>query len=335
MVSIPIFRTAHLIPHILFLRKLGAPVERCLRHAKLPVMIYDQPNAYLPVINALHFLSEISCIENIDSFGLRGIERCSSVELNQYFVATLFEAPSLYAALLSFLALVHLENPSIHWRMESYAGTVKIHSSLSAPCDMVGLQFSEWKQNMAIVDIVRTFVSPVWIPQEMAFKSNIPLGRYAYERFPDTHLLIGQKSAWISLPQSLLSLAPKNPKPPEKSTTNQSPAVEDCFDFPRSLKLILKAYLGEGHPSIEQAAEITGTSVRTLQRRLKQLELNYSTLLQHAQFEYASELLKDPNIRTIDIAYAVGYEDPSNFARAFRRIAGVSPRQYREQLYLL
>jgi AraC-like DNA-binding protein len=33
----------------------------------------------------------------------------------------------------------------------------------------------------------------------------------------------------------------------------------------------------------------------------------------------------------IDIAFASGYSDPAHFTRAFRRISGVSPRQFREQ----
>jgi len=36
-----------------------------------------------------------------------------------------------------------------------------------------------------------------------------------------------------------------------------------------------------------------------------------------------------PGLKSLDIAQAAGYRDPSNFARAFRRIAGVSPREYR------
>ena len=32
-----------------------------------------------------------------------------------------------------------------------------------------------------------------------------------------------------------------------------------------------------------------------------------------------------------EIAYSVGYSDPSNFARAFRRLTGVSSREYRRQ----
>ncbi len=47
--------------------------------------------------------------------------------------------------------------------------------------------------------------------------------------------------------------------------------------------------------------------------------------------ESAVELLNNPDIRTLDIAYSVGYHDPSNFTLAFRRITSISPKEYRNQ----
>ncbi len=334
MQSIPIFRTAHLIPHIQFLRKLGAPVERGLRNAKLPLMIFDQPDAYLPLLHAMRFLTEISRNEGIDTLGLRGIERCSATDLNQYLVAALCEAPSLYTALQAFITFAHRDNMSVRWWIETETDNVKIHSLLDLPSDMEGLPYSEWRQSMAVVDVVRAFAGATWSPGEMAFRSVAQPGPYAVERYPDTRFLTGQRSAWISVPRSLLSLPPRIKRTAGKPAMTVSAAVETDMEVPMALKLVLQSYLGEGYPAIELAAELSSTSVRTLQRRLKQYNLSYSTLVQQAQFEYARELLKNPDIRTLDIAYAVGYEDPSNFARAFRRIAGVSPREYRAQLRL-
>ena len=103
------------------------------------------------------------------------------------------------------------------------------------------------------------------------------------------------------------------------------------LDFPASLKLALRPYLQEKYPNINLAAEIANISVRTLQRRLAESGLSYANLVQQARFEVAVEMLKDSSLNSLDIAFALGYENPSNFARAFRQISGVSPQEYRCQ----
>jgi AraC-like DNA-binding protein len=42
-------------------------------------------------------------------------------------------------------------------------------------------------------------------------------------------------------------------------------------------------------------------------------------------------MLVETDARSIEIAQATAYSDPSHFARAFRRIAGLSPDEYRTQ----
>ena len=71
--------------------------------------------------------------------------------------------------------------------------------------------------------------------------------------------------------------------------------------------------------------------MRTLQRQLAEFGVSYSKLVEQTRFEAASRLLQDPGNKVIDVAYGVGYENPAHFARAFRRTASVSPREYRRR----
>ena len=47
------------------------------------------------------------------------------------------------------------------------------------------------------------------------------------------------------------------------------------------------------------------------------------------RMRHARHLLETTNTRILAIADAAGYQDPLHFSRAFRRLVGVSPRQYR------
>jgi len=328
---IPVFRAAHLFPHLQYLRKLGAPVDRKLHQTKLPSTIEENPHAYMPLLPALRFLTEISLSEGIEDLALRASEQLETDDLEQNLIADLNYAPSLHLALQSLCHLVSLEDTSVRYWFTPVQKDIRVYSSLNVPCNMKALRFSEWQQNMIVISIVRAFAPPVWHPKEIGFQSNIPINQYDSERFPNTRLLIGQKAAWVTLPRSMLSLQPIIRHKLNRFATTPKPAIENDVNFPASLKGILQAYFEDGYPDIHLASEIAGISVRSLQRKLKLFNISYSELVHHAQFERAVELLKDPSIRTLDVAYAVGYKDPSNFARAFRRIAGVSPKEYRAQ----
>lgn len=54
--------------------------------------------------------------------------------------------------------------------------------------------------------------------------------------------------------------------------------------------------------------------------------VEYITLL---RMEEAKRLLKHSEVRTTEIAYAVGYNDPNYFSKTFKKIVGISPREYR------
>lgn len=57
-----------------------------------------------------------------------------------------------------------------------------------------------------------------------------------------------------------------------------------------------------------------------------------SSYLVNARMKRVAELLADPKRRVSEAAYAVGFEDPNYFSKAFRRHFGCSPGAYRVRL---
>jgi len=106
-------------------------------------------------------------------------------------------------------------------------------------------------------------------------------------------------------------------------------ALRPEVTFSDKVKCLIKSRLYEGCPGIDSIASVVGVSVRTLQRKLASAGRTYSDLVQQARFEEASKMLTRGDAKVIDIAYDLGYEDPSNFSRAFRNFAGASPCEFR------
>jgi AraC-like DNA-binding protein len=84
-------------------------------------------------------------------------------------------------------------------------------------------------------------------------------------------------------------------------------------------------------PSLEDIAEAMHLTSRTLIRRLKKENTSYKTILQNQRRDYAQQLLRDARLQVAEVGEILGYREPANFGRAFRRWFGASPAAWRRQ----
>lgn len=87
--------------------------------------------------------------------------------------------------------------------------------------------------------------------------------------------------------------------------------------------------LSGGCVSLATAAKRLGMGSRSLQRRLKDEGTSFMKILDDLRHDTAVQLLHDRQIAIYEIAYLLGYFDPSTFYRAFRRWEGTPPQDYR------
>ncbi len=335
MTLVPCFRAEHLHPYIDLLRNIGAPLERSLRRAGLPTLIAAGDDIYLPLFPSLIFLNNITRIEGIDEAPLRAMGKFEIADLGEQFLARVSCVPTLKAALERFRDLVAVEDSNAMFGISYGETAVKLRMSARILLNAQDQYFDDWGDLLVMVAVVRAFAERAWQPLEMEFRSTVIPGRYAAEQFPDTHFITGQKFTSITVPYELLSLPPRVTSDVSQSHASlpAAPPIAAVLgtDGSNSLRAVLSAYLPEQLPDIGLAAEMAGTSIRTLQRRLKEGALSYSGLISEIRFEAAARLLRETDATALEIALEVGYEDPSHFSRAFKRTAGISPREYRRQ----
>lgn len=94
------------------------------------------------------------------------------------------------------------------------------------------------------------------------------------------------------------------------------------------VRALLASTAGQ-YPTLETAAQRLHLSSRTLKRRLAEQNTTFGDLLEEVRKRDTLQLLINTNRSIEDIALQVGYADPSNFRRAFRRWTGESPTDYR------
>lgn len=84
-----------------------------------------------------------------------------------------------------------------------------------------------------------------------------------------------------------------------------------------------------GDSSLEGVARELGTSARSLQRHLNQLGYSYNSLADEVRAATAKLYLEQPDIAIAEVAYLLGFADPSTFNRAFKRWTGETPARAR------
>lgn len=92
---------------------------------------------------------------------------------------------------------------------------------------------------------------------------------------------------------------------------------------------LLAPMLRDGEPSQLGIARRLGMSERTLQRRLREEGRSFADVLDGVRRELAVRYLADPQLAIYEVAFLLGYSDPSSFHRAFRRWTGEGPQEFR------
>lgn len=90
--------------------------------------------------------------------------------------------------------------------------------------------------------------------------------------------------------------------------------------------------LPDGPPSQKLIAQALNVSNRTLQRKLKDEGTSFIDLLQDTRLQLAEKYLSQPQRSVVEIAYLLGFAEPSTFSRAFKRWTGQAPADYRQGL---
>ena len=95
------------------------------------------------------------------------------------------------------------------------------------------------------------------------------------------------------------------------------------------VRQVLASRLGAGVTTLAQVARQLKMSERSLQRRLAGEATSFEVLLDEIRHQLALRYLADPRVAISEVAYLLGYSEPSPFHRAFRRWTGNTPGERR------
>jgi AraC-like DNA-binding protein len=326
-------RASAIVPCVEFLENVGAPVDRLFEDMGLSPRLVSDRETLLPTHKALTFLGAAARFEGLDTLGLVVGLRAPFETLGR-FARVIRGVPTLQRALSRLIDAIVLYNSGDRLWL-TLRGDRALFCHSYAMGDSPGRSDGEQFVLAMMIAAIRAVLGVAhWRPDEIRLPAWQAGSRQAIEAMLQTPVICAGTVTTMVFPATLLAAPACDSVRGAVSLANDDRLLRitaPAEDFAGSVRQTVGALLRGGNPSIRDASEAVGLSVRTLQRRLAESGETYSGLLDAVRLETGAQLLRDSDAKLIEIALELGYADPANFTRAFKRWTGVAPRAFRQR----
>jgi AraC-like DNA-binding protein len=326
MSEVPLVKVRYLQRFARALKSHGGSAAEPLARACLNPKALEILDGYIPM-SQLHTFARVAATENgIWHLGLdAGISPRSK---HSGFSHGLAVAPNLYRTLQTLIAQSKTEDMTATFRVVYEKGYVWLCCS-RIRADAEAARQIELYRYGALLEVLRYAAGVDWLPPVLELQSrddgrlrDVPLFRSVNVRF-------GQKRLAIAMPVEMLDNPLRQDDPLLDAYTPASqPAGPQSFD--QAIKEVVRTHVKTGQYRLSDVAQALGMSARSLQRRLTEHGSSFSKLLEQARVEQAQRMLIDDDAPLQDISEELGYQHRTHFSRAFRRVCGLTPREFRQ-----
>lgn len=325
-------RAARFQPHFSLLDDAGAgvDVERALSRAKFASKILYDTGSLVPARSLSMFIARIASKDGIEDIAFRGATRERFQDLEPWARVGFLNTATLGELLTRYCVVGSKHNTYRAFAVTCDERLARISCRLPLEHKLESWhRFSDWSNVWLFLETIRYVLGETYQPTAITLQSKGALTPEMLEIFGATRLLQGWTCTSVVFPKHLLATPLPDLVSPSRPPKSKVPASVEDPSFAAVMRQLIKPCLSESWLDIHTAADMSGCSVRTFQRRLSDSGLTYKKLLEQTRMEVARSRLADQQDRIIDIGYDVGYTDPSNFTRAFRRAHGVTPVEFR------
>jgi len=201
--------------------------------------------------------------------------------------------------------------------------------------NLISKNFDEEIFSAGVVTALKQLLHKDKLPMQIYFSYSEPNHKNAYEDVFGCKPTFDHHRNAIHLPLELMDAKPEFANPSMLKIYQQQcdkllSRLDDKSDLSASVRRILISTQGD-FPNLDKVAKHFHMSTRTFRRRLQDEETSFQQLSDTIKRELAEDYLRNPSFSIDTVASMVGFNDISNFRRAFIRWTGVSPATFQKQ----
>ncbi|WP_035883625.1 AraC family transcriptional regulator [Cupriavidus metallidurans] len=239
--------------------------------------------------------------------------------------------PTLRHALGQLETYRHLLSESVAVHVEEFDDIAIVHQQVITERPNPGRQPVELSVG-ALQSLMKSMLGGHWKPRSVHFSHAAPASLHVHQRLFGTRVEFGCDFDGITIDRHDLDrpnpLGDVNLARYAKEFLDERPhgkQTSTASNVRRAIQLLLP----RGRSGIEQVGQQLGMSSRTLQRRLEQEGVEFSTLLGEVRRGLANRYLGDQRYPVSQVATLLGFSEVSTFSRWFAAQFGVSPTRWR------
>jgi AraC-like DNA-binding protein len=320
ILAIPqVLRTLHLRPQTAFAR------------AGVPLSLFFDPDARLPIEVAGRLLAECARLADCPHFGLLVGERFNLDGLGP-LGELMRHSPNVGSALRSLLLHLQLhDRGAAPLLLQPERGTALLGYSVYRHATP-GIEFI-YDAALAIGHrILLALCGPGFVPLAVQFSHRRPARAAVYRRVFRAPLDFDAEVSGLVFASTWLARPIEGANPERHQALMlalQQAHAAGPLGLGKQVELVLHRLLLSGHGSAEAVARKFGISQRTPRRRLDAEGQSFQALINRTRHELACQLLRNTKLSVTHVAAALQYADANAFSRAFRRWARTSPSAWR------
>jgi AraC-like DNA-binding protein len=314
--------------------RLSVDTQQLYRELSIDPAIMKASDSTLNLLKYYELMERAASISNAPYLGIEMGLACQSTDLGMLGYM-LRNAPNFEKAvelLNNYIILLSPESrTSLLKENDTYILTFQV---LTAPASMARQTI-----DMTLAQFILlgrdAFEDPNWEPERIYFEYSAPEGIDVSDFPVKCDLVFDHYFSGVCFPDTIDSFN-RDDCDPQLLALLESQALQALKDHNteksllKHIQFLISSNIGNTKMTAESVASELSMSRRTMHRRLSEYGSTFNELRENIVLNIAKESLSKTTVSITELAHKLGYADSSAFDRAFKRLTGKRPLEYRK-----